>query len=53
MSPSASTRRSATLHTAPAPGPALRQYADEIKDVRVLYFITALRTVVVMAYIEV
>ncbi|MEU0126604.1 MULTISPECIES: hypothetical protein [unclassified Streptomyces] len=33
--------------------PPLRQYADEIEDVRVLYFVTALRTVVVVAYIEV
>ncbi|MGW1818686.1 hypothetical protein ACWCQM_34635 [Streptomyces sp. NPDC002125] len=41
---------------APIPGhtaqPALRQYADEVEDVRVLYFVTALRTVVVVAYIE-
>lgn len=34
-------------------GPQLRQYADEIERVRVLYFVTALRTVVVVAYIEV
>jgi hypothetical protein len=34
-------------------GPALRQYADEVEQVRVLYFVTALRTVVVVAYIEV
>nr|WSW48076.1 hypothetical protein OG296_36140 [Streptomyces sp. NBC_01001] len=33
-------------------GPELRQYADEIEDVHVLYFVTALRTVVVVAYIE-
>ncbi|MEU7730841.1 hypothetical protein AB0B78_37420 [Streptomyces sp. NPDC040724] len=33
-------------------GPELRQYTDEIEDVRVLYFVTALRTVVVVAYIE-
>ncbi|MFC9587855.1 hypothetical protein ACFVJ8_34200 [Streptomyces yangpuensis] len=33
-------------------GVELRQYADEIEDVRVLYFVTALRTVVVVAYIE-
>ncbi|AYV32319.1 hypothetical protein EES41_36790 (plasmid) [Streptomyces sp. ADI95-16] len=33
-------------------GPELRQYADEIEDVRVLYYVTALRTVVVVAYIE-
>ncbi|MFI9080996.1 hypothetical protein ACIGW8_31760 [Streptomyces sioyaensis] len=32
--------------------PELRQYADEIENVRVLYFVTALRTVVVVAYIE-
>ncbi|MFC8350981.1 hypothetical protein [Streptomyces sp. NPDC057280] len=34
-------------------GPQLRQYTDEIEHVRVLYFVTALRTVVVVAYIEV
>ncbi|WP_331751389.1 hypothetical protein OID55_41820 (plasmid) [Streptomyces sp. NBC_00715] len=33
--------------------PQLRQYADDIERVRVLYFVTALRTVVVVAYIEV
>ncbi|MEU7606110.1 hypothetical protein [Streptomyces sp. NPDC041003] len=33
-------------------GPELRQYTDEIENVRVLYFVTALRTVVVVAYIE-
>ncbi|MFJ9339113.1 hypothetical protein ACIRP0_07445 [Streptomyces sp. NPDC101733] len=32
--------------------PALRRYADEIERVVVLYFVTALRTVVVVAYIE-
>ncbi|MEU9304869.1 hypothetical protein [Streptomyces sp. NPDC048269] len=41
----------------PIPGhttdPRLRQYADEVESVRVLYFVTALRTVVVVAYIEV
>ncbi|MGR4877931.1 hypothetical protein ACIPUC_00600 [Streptomyces sp. LARHCF249] len=41
----------------PIPGdtasPQLRQYADEVEAVRVLYFVTALRTVVVVAYIEV
>ncbi|MFI8005034.1 hypothetical protein [Streptomyces sp. NBC_00178] len=40
----------------PIPGtgaePPLRQYADAIEEVRVLYFVTALRTVVVVAYIE-
>ncbi|MFI2764817.1 hypothetical protein ACH5A3_39310 [Streptomyces echinatus] len=34
-------------------GPALRQYTDDVEAVRVLYFVTALRTVVVVAYIEV
>ncbi|OQQ13081.1 hypothetical protein B0675_39300 [Streptomyces sp. M41(2017)] len=41
----------------PIPGdttqPELRQYADDTEHVRVLYFVTALRTVVVVAYIEV
>ncbi|MER5859789.1 hypothetical protein ACFV2Z_34320 [Streptomyces sp. NPDC059688] len=41
----------------PIPGdstaPQLRQYTDEVENVRVLYFVTALRTVVVVAYIEV
>ncbi|MEU6866369.1 hypothetical protein ABZ924_24440 [Streptomyces sp. NPDC046876] len=34
-------------------GPRLHQYVDELESVRVLYFVTALRTVVVVAYIEV
>ncbi|MER5214323.1 hypothetical protein ABT063_28060 [Streptomyces sp. NPDC002838] len=34
-------------------GPRLRQYTDEVEQVRVLYFVTALRTVVVVAYLEV
>ncbi|MFE2163697.1 hypothetical protein ACFXB3_01225 [Streptomyces sp. NPDC059447] len=34
-------------------GPRLRQYVDQVEAVRVLYFVTALRTVVVVAYIEV
>ncbi|MEU3605477.1 hypothetical protein AB0E83_08460 [Streptomyces sp. NPDC035033] len=36
-----------------APGPQLLQYTDEVEQVRVLYFVTALKTVVVVAYIEV
>jgi hypothetical protein len=38
----------------PIPGshPGLRDYRDDIDDVRVVYFVTALRTVVVVAYIE-
>ncbi|AXE24858.1 hypothetical protein C0216_16605 [Streptomyces globosus] len=35
------------------PGPRLLRYTDDIEPVRVLYFVTALRTVVVVAYIEV
>lgn len=34
-------------------GPQLRQYTDEVERVRLLYWVTALRTVVVVAYIEV
>ncbi|MCG7526930.1 hypothetical protein MHW47_21085 [Streptomyces sp. OfavH-34-F] len=34
-------------------GPQLREYADEVERVRLLYWVTALRTVVVVAYIEV
>ena len=33
--------------------PELRQYTDEVENVRVIYFVTALRTIVVVAYIEV
>ncbi|MFE9469236.1 hypothetical protein ACFYNW_37515 [Streptomyces virginiae] len=33
--------------------PQLRQYTDDIERVRLLYWVTALRTVVVVAYIEV
>ncbi|WP_121751289.1 hypothetical protein [Streptomyces sp. E2N166] len=33
--------------------PQLRQYTDEVERVRVLYWVTALRTVVVVAYVEV
>ncbi|MGW7427622.1 hypothetical protein ACWGJB_48130 [Streptomyces sp. NPDC054813] len=42
---------------APVPGdtagPQLRQYSDDIEAVRILYFGTALRTVVVVACIEI
>ncbi|WP_327721998.1 hypothetical protein OG381_46325 [Streptomyces sp. NBC_00490] len=34
-------------------GPRLREYTDDVDQVRVLYFVTTLRTVVVVAYIEV
>ncbi|MEU0688332.1 hypothetical protein [Streptomyces uncialis] len=33
-------------------GPELRQYTDDVEQVQVLYFVTVLRTVVVVAYIE-
>ncbi|MFJ8143119.1 hypothetical protein [Streptomyces sp. NPDC096013] len=36
-----------------ASGPQLRQYTDDLERVRLLYWVTALRTVVVVAYIEV
>ncbi|MFF4704810.1 hypothetical protein ACWC4D_30075 [Streptomyces sp. NPDC001288] len=34
-------------------GPQLRQYTDDVEAVRILYYVTALHTVVVVAYIEV
>ncbi|MET8412573.1 hypothetical protein ABZV34_31555 [Streptomyces sp. NPDC005195] len=34
-------------------GPRLRQYVDDIEHVRLLYWVTALKTVVVVAFIEV
>ncbi|MBK3603298.1 MULTISPECIES: hypothetical protein [unclassified Streptomyces] len=34
-------------------GPQLRQYTDDVERVRLLYWVSALRTVVVVAYIEV
>ncbi|MFD4543620.1 hypothetical protein [Streptomyces bauhiniae] len=36
-----------------AAGPQLREYADDVERVRLLYWVTILRTVVVVAYIEV
>ncbi|WP_312023422.1 hypothetical protein [Streptomyces sp. RP5T] len=35
------------------PGPQLRQGTDDNEHIRILYFVLALRTVVVVAYIEV
>ncbi|MGW1364523.1 hypothetical protein ACWCQP_44855 [Streptomyces chartreusis] len=32
--------------------PELREYTDDVDDVRVIYFLTALRTVVIVAYVE-
>ncbi|WP_328966232.1 hypothetical protein [Streptomyces virginiae] len=34
------------------PGTLLRDYADDIDGVRVIYYVTALRTVTIVAYIE-
>ncbi|MFD3908977.1 hypothetical protein ACFXOL_31825 [Streptomyces californicus] len=34
-------------------GPQLRQYADDVERVRLVYWVTALKTVVVVAFIEV
>ncbi|MHA4820437.1 hypothetical protein ACXZ65_39520 [Streptomyces aculeolatus] len=34
-------------------GPQLRQYVDDVERVRLLYWVTALKTVVVVAFIEV
>ncbi|CAM5467953.1 hypothetical protein [Streptomyces avidinii] len=34
------------------PGTLLRDYADEIDEVRVIYYVTALRTITIVAYIE-
>lgn len=33
-------------------GTLLRDYADEIDGVRVIYYVTALRTITIVAYIE-
>jgi hypothetical protein len=34
-------------------GPRLRQYVDDVERVRLVYWVTALKTVVVVAFIEV
>uniref|UniRef100_UPI00366F0A57 hypothetical protein n=1 Tax=Bacillus tropicus TaxID=2026188 RepID=UPI00366F0A57 len=34
-------------------GPQLREYADDVERVRLLYWVSVLRTVVVVAYLEV
>ncbi|MCY0932526.1 hypothetical protein OTB20_41665 [Streptomyces sp. H27-H1] len=36
-----------------AAGPQLREYADDVERVRLLYWVSVLRTVVVVAYLEV
>ncbi len=32
--------------------PELREYTDDVGDVRLIYYVTALRTVIVVAYAE-
>ncbi|WP_405526375.1 hypothetical protein OG592_02530 [Streptomyces avidinii] len=34
------------------PGTLLRDYTDEIDGVRVIYYVTALRTITIVSYIE-
>ncbi|MER6779645.1 MULTISPECIES: hypothetical protein [unclassified Streptomyces] len=34
------------------PGTLLRDYADEIDGVRVIYYVTVLRTITIVAYVE-
>ncbi|KJY44944.1 hypothetical protein VR46_17555 [Streptomyces sp. NRRL S-444] len=34
------------------PGTLLRDYADEIDAVRVIYYVTALQTITIVAYVE-
>ncbi|WP_327389098.1 hypothetical protein [Streptomyces sp. NBC_01207] len=34
------------------PGTLLRDYADDIDGVRVIYYVTALRTITIVAYVE-
>lgn len=36
-----------------AAGPQLREYTDDVERVRLLYWVSVLRTVVVVAYLEV
>lgn len=36
-----------------AAGPQLREYADDVERVRLLYWVSVLRTVIVVAYLEV
>ncbi|MFF1650612.1 hypothetical protein ACIA74_42020 [Streptomyces sp. NPDC051658] len=37
---------------APVPDTLLRDYKDEIDGVRVIYFVTALKTITIVAYVE-
>ncbi|MGW3378052.1 hypothetical protein [Streptomyces hydrogenans] len=34
------------------PGTLLRDYADEVDGVRIIYFVTALRAITIVAYVE-
>ncbi|MFF8960854.1 hypothetical protein [Streptomyces sp. NPDC014894] len=36
----------------PVPDTLLRDYTDDIEGVRVIYYVTALRTITVVAYVE-
>lgn len=36
----------------PVPNTLLRDYADEVDGVRVIYFVTALRSITIVAYVE-
>ncbi|MCX5107022.1 hypothetical protein OOK13_00140 [Streptomyces sp. NBC_00378] len=46
-------RRRARIAFSESAGPRLREYADEVEHVRLLYWVSALGTTVVVAYIEV
>ncbi|MFG2097318.1 hypothetical protein [Streptomyces sp. NPDC048612] len=36
----------------PVPDTLLRDYVDEVDSVRVIYYVTALRTITIVAYVE-
>ncbi|MGW2393995.1 hypothetical protein ACWCYK_31555 [Streptomyces lydicamycinicus] len=36
----------------PVPDTLLRDYADDVDAVRVIYYVTALRTITIVAYVE-
>ncbi|MEV5159229.1 hypothetical protein [Streptomyces sp. NPDC053728] len=36
----------------PVPGTLLRDYRDEIDGVRIIYYVTALQTITIVAYVE-
>ncbi|MGQ4353048.1 hypothetical protein [Streptomyces drozdowiczii] len=36
----------------PVPGTLLRDYTDDVDGVRVIYYVTALRTITIVAYVE-